>query len=232
MSQKYKLVEFSNEGVRLNGKAIHPQVGKPIICSPSDVLEFRDGFSDCKIEPINNIGEVWVGLCCCKEGERSLSIKKAFRVKQRHLDRHKETGEPINTTVMFNSDMSKQKLFYRCLGDHPTIDSIGKYESNTIYDTDTTRVSFREELVLGSKHLVAKNKGEEVLFAVTYVLEGYTIRRLGLVEIPPKREEELGVTNDLNGVFYVFYSNDSDPVWDCLSLDDKSIIKCRKIISN
>lgn len=234
---QYTLSSFSNEGIRIDGKPIHPGEQKTSY-PPQTVVEIRGQQYQCKI--LAKDGDpAWLSYCCNKRGIKT--IKDAFsRKSKKHFadtTYHEKDGKPIDPRVSplkgdDKADKNKLRwLFYKYLGDCPTQSGAREYDTIkgvfvTAEKLDSIGVSFH----LKETRLIVENKGEKTLFFVPYLAFGENkIKRLNLEGAPKDKMEEWGIDIKGKKYAYVFWCTKWNEKWDCL--DDEEIeINCYKVV--
>lgn len=232
---QYKLDSFSNEGIRIDGKPIHPGEQKDSY-PPKTVIEIKGQQYQCKV--LADDGDpAWLSYCCTKKGQ--ITLKQAFSGKtKRHFsdkNYHEEDRRPIVSRVskLKSDGKSDQFSFYEYLGQQPTQSGTQKFDTiKGLFETpeklDSLGVSIRVE---GSR-LIAENRDRNVLYFVTYIPFGEDrIERLDLVGVPKGKMEELGIYKKGQKKYaYVFWCEKWDERWDCLDEDKDAFIKCYKVV--
>lgn len=234
---QYKLDSFSNEGVRIDGKPIHPGEQKDSY-PPQTVIEIRGQQYQCKV--LADDGDpAWLSYCCTKNGK--ITIKQAFsgKTKKHFSDRnyHEEDRKPIDPRVsrLKGDDKSDQFNFYEYLGKQPTQSGAHKFDTiKEMFETTEQLESLGVSIRVEGTHLIAENHNRDVLYFVTYIPFGEDrIERLNLVGVPKGEKEELGIYKMGQKKYaYVFWCEKWDERWDCLGEDEDAevYIKCYKVV--
>lgn len=232
LGQKYRLSYIPNEGVRINGKAIHPGGENNQSYTYDDIIEIAE-WIDCFVFPIDSEedGE-WVSACCCerdgiKIGE-VFSSRKSLHRYRKHKKIEGKRKPLTQQTVLFKGG-EKQKEFYACLGNRPTRNDLARFDAvNGIYETTSSL-----ELSIINDTLFGINNSNHEWYVVTYITQGEQdiVRLPTMAVIEPGGAK--GMICKVNRFYHdalVFFCEEKNERWDCL--DYQKTIKCKKVVLN